>query len=119
MFYVKPLVRYYYYFYMSDHMNAVYNVMCIVAKYVPLTVGQIVVPIYCHKSVKGLTRYFNLKTKSLGKRGLNDVTDVMIIMHLILNLVVLAVVAIRMPLLRLRDYHTDNHIGVGGAVPPG
>ena len=94
------------------------NVMCIVAKYVPLTVGQIVIPIYCHKSVKGLTRYFNLKTKSLGKRGLNDVTDVMIIMHLILNLVVLAVVAIRMPLFRLLDYHTDNHIGVGGAVPP-
>ena len=25
LFYVKPLVRYYYYFYMSDHINAVYN----------------------------------------------------------------------------------------------
>ena len=85
MFYVKPLVRYYYYFYMSDHMNAFYNVISIIVKYVPLTVRRMVVPIYCHKSVKGLMRYFILKTKPLGKSGLNDVTDVMIIMHPIIN----------------------------------
>ena len=31
-FYIKPLVRYYYYFYTSDHMNAVYNIICIRCK---------------------------------------------------------------------------------------
>ena len=39
LFYVKPLVRNYYYFYMSDLMNAVYNLICIIVKYVPLTSG--------------------------------------------------------------------------------
>ena len=50
-FYVKPLVRYYHYFYMSDHMNAIYNVICICCKiWVGNSEGR-AVPIYCHRSV--------------------------------------------------------------------
>ena len=58
LFYVKPLVKNYYYFYMSDLMNAVYNLICILVKYVLLTVEQIIVPIYCHRYIKGPAIYF-------------------------------------------------------------
>ena len=37
LFYFKLLVRNYYYFYMSDLTNAVYNLICIIVKYVLLT----------------------------------------------------------------------------------
>ena len=41
LFFVKPLVRYYYYFYMSDHINAVYNNMYLfVTSYVVKTVPE-------------------------------------------------------------------------------